>query len=183
MAEHFWLGMALIFIGGIFNGSFPLPMKFTRRWEWENTWLVFALVSVGIMPWVLAGAFVPDLTGVYRGTHHSVLLLLLVFGLLWGTAQTMLGVAIRLAGMAFAFAIMSGVACLSGSLVPILVLNPHDLFRPRGLMLLVSIPILLVGLYLYAKAGWRRDNEQRSVVPSVGDTTKNFAAGLAVSIL
>jgi L-rhamnose-H+ transport protein len=182
MTEHFWLGMTLIFLGGVFNGGFPVPMRFTRRWEWENTWLVFALVSVGIMPWVLAAAFVPHLAGVYQGAHRDALLLPLIFGLLWGTAQATFGVAIRLAGMAFAFAVVSGLGCLSGSLVPILVLHPGDLFHPRGLMLLVGMPILLLGLFLYAKAGQRRENEQRSASSSAGEASGKFVAGLAVCI-
>ena len=32
MSDHFWLGMAVIFISGALNGSFPLPMKYTRQW-------------------------------------------------------------------------------------------------------------------------------------------------------
>ena len=37
MSGHFWLGMAIIFVSGVLNGSFPAPMKYSRRWRWENT--------------------------------------------------------------------------------------------------------------------------------------------------
>ena len=35
MAESFWLGMAIVFMSGTINGSFPLPMKCSRQWAWE----------------------------------------------------------------------------------------------------------------------------------------------------
>ena len=53
--------MAIIFLSGAFNGSFAFPMKRARSWAWENTWLVFALVALLILPWLLAAGFVPHL--------------------------------------------------------------------------------------------------------------------------
>ncbi len=37
------LGLGLLVLAGGMNGSFTLPMKFTQRWAWENTWLVHGL--------------------------------------------------------------------------------------------------------------------------------------------
>ena len=33
------IGILLLILAGAMNGSFTLPMKFTRKWAWENTWL------------------------------------------------------------------------------------------------------------------------------------------------
>ena len=74
MSDHFWLGMAVIFISGALNGSFPLPMKYTRQWKWENTWLVFAAAALLIIPCLLAAGFVPHLADVYRGVSSRALL-------------------------------------------------------------------------------------------------------------
>jgi len=30
-------------VAGVLNASFALPMKFTRRWAWENTWAVWSV--------------------------------------------------------------------------------------------------------------------------------------------
>ena len=59
MTEHFWLGAAIIFLGGAMNGSFALPMKYAKAWRWENTWLIYAVVALLISPWALACGFVP----------------------------------------------------------------------------------------------------------------------------
>jgi L-rhamnose-H+ transport protein len=155
-------------------------MKYIRGWEWENSWLAFMLVSAGVMPPLLAVVFVPHLHAVYHTVDNRTLLIMALCGLSWGVAQLMLGVAIKLTGMAFAFAVMSGVGCLSGGLLPILLLNPQDLFRPRGLALMGGMPILLLGLILYAKAGRRREIEQKTAVPN---SEGHLGAGLIVSVL
>jgi len=59
MTEHFWLGMTVAFFAGIFNGSFALPMKYSRGWRWENTWGFFTLVSTVFIPLLLVSLFVP----------------------------------------------------------------------------------------------------------------------------
>lgn len=181
MTEHFWLGMAIIFVSGAFNGSFPLPMKYTRRWRWENIWLVFASVALLLLPWSLAVGLVPGLAEVYRGVSVRALLYPLVFGFLWGIAQVTFGLGISAVGMALAVAVVAGLSCLFGSLVPLLVLNPGDLFRPRGILLLISMPILFVGLVLCASAGRRREKEQ-SASESPAGSTVSFIAGLAICV-
>lgn len=178
MTEQFWLGMAIIFLSGSLNGSFALPMKYAR-WRWENTWLVFALVALLILPWTLAGGFVPELAAVYRSVPARALLLPLVFGFLWGIAQVTFGLGIKAVGMALAFAVVAGLSCLSGSLIPLLVLNPADLFHPRGVLLLISMPILFLGLIFYGVAGRRREKEQTA---SNASTAGSFVTGLAICI-
>jgi L-rhamnose-H+ transport protein len=181
MNEHFWLGMGIIFISGALNGAFPLPLKYTRQWKWENTWLAFTAAALLVIPWLLAAGFVPHLQDVYRGVPGRALLAPLIFGFLWGIAQVTFGLGISAVGMALAFAVVAGLSCLSGSLVPLLVLDPADLFRPRGILLLISMPVLFGGLALYGIAGRRREKEQTPVA-AVGAAGMSFMAGLAICI-
>ena len=182
MSDHFWLGMAVIFISGALNGSFPLPMKYTRQWKWENTWLAFTAAALLVIPLLLAVGFVPHLLDVYRGLPGRAFLAPLIFGFLWGIAQVTFGLGISAVGMALAFAVVAGLCCLSGSLVPLLVLSPADLFRPRGILLLISMPILFAGLTLYGMAGRRREGEQTPVASAAGAAGMSFTAGLAICI-
>jgi L-rhamnose-H+ transport protein len=182
MSDHFWLGMAVIFISGALNGAFALPMKFTRQWKWENTWLVFAASALLVIPWLLAAGFVPHLAEVYRGVSTRALLAPLIFGFLWGIAQVTFGLGISAVGMALAFAVVAGLSCLSGALVPLLVLDPADLLRPRGVLLLISMPILFAGLVLYGMAGRRREKEQTPAGARPGAAAMTFMTGLAICI-
>jgi L-rhamnose-H+ transport protein len=182
MIERFWLGMAIIFISGIFNGSFALPMKYARNWKWENTWFVYSAVGILLLPWVMAFGFVPHLTEVYGGVSTRVLVLAVTFGLLWGIAQVTYGLSLKAVGLAVAVSVVSGLACLSGALVPLLVLSPADLFRARGVLLLCSMPILFVGLVFYSLASRNREKEQRRESPAQVSSDGNFKAGLALCI-
>jgi L-rhamnose-H+ transport protein len=182
MNDHFWLGMVFTFIGGSLNGTFSLPMKYTRQWKWENTWLVYSAAALLIMPWLLAASFVPHLMGVYRGVPSRAILAPLTFGFLWGIAMVTFGLGISAVGMALAFAVVSGLSCLSGTLVPLLVLNPADLLRPRGILLLIGMPILFAGLVLYGVAGRRREKEQSAGGSTSSAGGMTFMTGLAICI-
>jgi L-rhamnose-H+ transport protein len=182
MNNHFWFGMAVILVGGALNGGFALPMKHSRTWKWENLWLVFSVVGIFMVPWVLAFGLVPGLMQVYAGVTPRALLLPVGFGLLWGFAQVTFGLSLRMVGVALTMAVVSGLASLSGSLVPLLVFHPEDLFRPRGLLLLLSIPFLIVGLIFYAFAGRRREKEQADPNARTLSPKSSFATGMALCI-
>jgi L-rhamnose-H+ transport protein len=182
MGNHLWFGMTVILISGTMNAAFALPMKHFRSWKWENLWLAYSAVGLVIVPWALAIGLVPRLTQVYAGVSPRALLLPLVFGLLWGFAQVTFGICLRMVGVALTFAVVSGLASLSGSLVPLLVFHPEDIFRPRGLLLLLSIPFLLIGLTFYAFAGRRREKEQAVPNAESAPPPSSFAKGMALCI-
>jgi len=182
MNNHFWFGMTVILISGAMNAAFALPMKRSRSWRWENLWLVFSVVGILVVPWALAFGLVPGLTQVYAGVSPRALLLPMMFGLLWGFAQVTFGVSLRMVGVALTFAVVSGLASLSGSLVPLLAFHPEDIFRPRGLLLLLSIPFLIVGLAFYALAGRGREKEQAAANAESAPPKGSFATGMALCI-
>jgi L-rhamnose-H+ transport protein len=182
MAEKFWLGMAIIFVSGILNGSFALPLKYTKRWKWENTWAVFSVVGILFLPWFMAFRFVPHLAEVYRSVPPRVIIWAVLFGLLWGISQVTYGLSLVAVGMAVAVSVVSGLVCASGALVPLLVMNPSALFHTRGIFLLCSLPILLFGLGIYAVAGRSREKEQTPRNAGGVLPVKNFKAGLALCI-
>jgi L-rhamnose-H+ transport protein len=182
MNNHFWFGMAVILVSGAMNGGFATPMKFFRSWKWENLWLVFSIIGIFFIPWTLALGLVPGLMQVYAHVAPRALFLPFVFGLLWGFAQVTFGLSFRIVGVALSFAVVSGLASLSGSLVPLLAFHPEELFRPRGLMLLLSIPLLIVGLIFYAIAGRRREKEQADTNAGPSTPKSSFATGLALCV-
>jgi len=119
---------------------------------------------------------------VYSGITPRALFLPALFGLFWGFAQVTFGVSLRMVGLALTYAVVSGLASLSGSLVPMLAFHPEELFRPRGLLLLLSIPFLIVGLVFYAIAGRRREKEQADPHAGPSAPKSSFATGLALCI-
>jgi L-rhamnose-H+ transport protein len=182
MSRAFFFGMSIIFVSGLFNGSFAWPMKHARRWNWENLWLFFTFLALFLLPLLLTLALVPHLRDLYTASPFRQLLPALVFGFLWGIAQVTFGIGIAAVGMALAVAVVVGLTGFLGSLIPMLVLHPEELFRPRGIALMISLPILILGLVLYGMAGLRRENEQESQNGQPVERKMSFAAGLAICI-
>lgn len=182
MTKDFLLGIALIFLSGIFNGSFAWPMKYTRRWRWENLWLFFTFLALFVMPLLLTVGSVPQLRELYMGAPAREFLPAIIFGFLWGIAQVTYGLGIAAVGMALAVAVVTGLTGLLGSLIPMVVLNPADLLRPMGISLLAGMPILILGLVLYGMAGLRREEEQKSRKDRSVQRKMSFAAGLAICV-
>src|SRR4029077_14065262 len=93
-------GIGMVTLGGILQGSFGAPMKRMSAWRWENTWLLFALFGLLVLPWMIDFATVPNVANVYAGTAPSTLIKVFLFGLLWGVGSTLFGLAINRVGMA-----------------------------------------------------------------------------------
>lgn len=164
-------------LGGILIASFPFPMKFSRAWKWENTWLVYATFALLLIPVALAIWALPHLFAFYSGLHLWVLLPPLLFGLGWGIAQVTFGLAIAQVGMAMAFAVVIGLSALLGSLIPLAVFHPEALTGRPGVVFLLSAIILIWGIVLYAHAGRERDRSSPQFVSS-----GSFRKGLLLCI-
>ena len=141
--------MLIVFAAGVLNGSFTLPMMYSRTWNWENIGSVYSLAALFVFRRALATVFVPKLSQVYRDLKWDAVLYPVLSGFLSGFAQTTFGLSTSAVGMAIAFAIVCGLVCVTGSLVSILAFDPADLFQPLGLKMLLSLPVLLLGLVFY----------------------------------
>jgi len=151
------LGLLLLFVAGAMNGSFTLPMKFTRKWAWENTWLMWTIFTLGIFPVALASVTVPALGQVYARTGAGPALLAASFGAGWGISQVFLGLAVEGIGMALSFSVILGLSAAVGSLVPLIRLHPDDILQKGGLTVLCGVALVLIGVGIAALAGRRRE--------------------------
>src|SRR5215470_17348234 len=118
------IGLLLTLMAGTMGGSFALPMRYMKKWAWENIWTVWSLVALILIPWLLALATVPHLTSVYRAAGAKALLLPSVFGLMWGVSSFFFGLGVDLAGMSLIFAMVNGLSSAIGSGVPMVIQHP-----------------------------------------------------------
>src|SRR5487761_2044449 len=123
MTAAVWTGLLLTLVAGVLPGNCMLPMKWAKRWPWENTWLVFSIVSLVILPWALALTLVKDVFAVYAALPLQAYVAPLVFGAGWGIAQVLFGLSISRLGLALGYAIIVGLGALLGTLVPLFVKN------------------------------------------------------------
>jgi hypothetical protein len=113
----FWILMTAL--AGVCTGSFGLPMKLNKRWKWENTWGVYAIWVLLIVPWVIAFLTVPNLFGSYSRAGTRILFLVLLFGSCWGVGQIAFGKGLDYLGIGMGFSLQIGLIIVVGSLLPL----------------------------------------------------------------
>lgn len=159
MSGKFVVGLLCGILAGLVNGVFLLPMRYTRKWAWENTWLAFTLFSTGVFPCLAAIIAVPHVFSMLRQSPINFLLPGLIAGLIWGTGQVMYGLGVGILGVAVGSAVISTTSTISGVLGPIIVYAPGRVFSSGSLILLLALLLIVAGIYQYGKAGRRKEKE------------------------
>src|SRR5204863_9625782 len=103
------VGLTAVLLGGVLQGSVLLPMKFARKWQWENSWAGFSTVAYLLAPWFLAFLLVSHFPAMLLEIPMRVLATTLVFGVGWGVGALTMGVGFRYLGMAVTYAIVLGI--------------------------------------------------------------------------
>ncbi len=147
------LGLLLIIIGGIMEGIFSLPLKYTPNWRWENIWGAGSLMALLLVPWPLALLTVPDLGAVYSQSSTGAMLLALIFGAGWGLGGIFFGLGLAAVGLSLGLSLIMGLIAVGGSIIPLLMQHPGQLTATPGLVLIGGITMMVVGLAVIAKAG------------------------------
>ncbi len=178
--ENFGAGLIAMLVSGFFNAAFPLPLKYAKKWKWENTWLLFSILTFWVLPLAVAHFFNPDLCGIFANTPLSTFAPAAIFGFIWGIAQVTFGLSFPLVGMAMSFAIVVGLCGVLGSFIPMAVFHRDQLFGVRGAALLVSTLILIVGLRLYTQAA--RQREADSNPAGKPEDRSNYRLGLFLCV-
>jgi L-rhamnose-H+ transport protein len=174
------LGAGIVVLAGILQGLFAVPMKFARRWNHENIWLIFALTGLVIFPWLLTSLTVPDFLDVYSATSTRTIVKIAGFGLFWGIGATFTGIGLNMLGIGLGLAIILGLSASVGSLVPLLFLHPEKLGTSEGRLYVGGTAVMLAGIALVSRAGALRD--KRPVSSSSPSGKGSFGLGLLVAV-
>jgi L-rhamnose-H+ transport protein len=174
------VAIGLVLLGGFLQGSFALPMKRMGRWRWENTWLVYSMAGMLLLPWIMVFTTVPRFTEVLAEARGFTIMEVVIFGFCWGVGSTLFGLGITRVGMALTFAIVLGITASLGSLLPLVVLHPEQLFTRQGYALIFGLIIVILGIMVCSLAGHRRERELLSQSAQRGGA--EFWLGLVICI-
>lgn len=174
-------GVLLALIAGILNGSFAAPTKYATRWKWENVWAIWAIVAFLVVPWSLAIMTVPHLFSVYQSVDARTLWSVIVFGAGYGIAAICFGLGVETIGIALNFAIALGISTALGSLVPLVVLHPEQIFTGKSLTIEAGVGVVLLGIATCAVAGRAKEQQLRGGTSS--PDRARFKAGLGFAII
>lgn len=168
-------GLIWAVLAGIMLGLYALPEKYTKGFEFENTWGMMFTINMFIVP-VLAGfALITGFTGVLSAIPTDILLKMGIASILWGIGVMMWGKAINHIGLSLGFSIFIGTVILVGSLLPFLVdgLPATNQF----MTIMVGIVIVLIGVIANGKAGMQRQQDEGKE-----DNTQQGSMGTGIGI-
>lgn len=177
MSDDLLIGLAVVLLAGLFQGSFMLPSKWMSGWAWENYWLIFAAAAYLACPWALALATIPDLLDVYRGAPIGAVVWVVLFGIGWGIGAVTFGLGVDAIGLSLGFAVILGVAATSGTLIPLLVNPPSNFSGSQGVVTAASLVVMLLGVAVCSFAGrWKEEGASAT-------RRLSYRLGLATCIL
>jgi L-rhamnose-H+ transport protein len=149
-----WTGLWLVLAGGFCQGTFMLPMKWTRNWNFENTWLVFATSAYVIFPWIIVFVTAPQFAKVFAATSAGTLVEVGLFGAGWAASAVSFGVGIDAIGLSLGFAIIYGLAAFGGAIIPLL--TTPGISSSRVMLTTASLVIMVIGVAVCSFAGrWK----------------------------
>jgi len=178
-------GIFVILAASLFNANFTLPMKYTRNWDWEHSWGMWAFWACLVLPVMLACLSVPDLLATYQGVPAAKLLLVFGASFIWGLSAIAFGLGVAMTGIAVGFSVIMGLVITTGTLVPLITMHPETILTPTGLCVVAGLVAIVFGIILCGKAGREKERYLSDNTKSDNKTAKAslFKKGIIMCIL
>ncbi len=178
----------LVLIAAAMNAAYALPMKATKKWQWEHTWFAFSFLGVAVVPTIIALLTVPRLWSTYSSISSGTLAAMALFGSGWGVSLVFFGLALKKLGLAITFAISLGTSAAVGALTPLISQHYDQMVSKQGLLILLGIAVIVLGVALCGLAGHRREaskQAQSTAAPQgfLGGFLLAFVSGILGSML
>ena len=190
------VGILWALIGGLMLGLYALPGKFTKDFKEENTWGLFFMLTMFVVP-IIATFVMMDGVGDIYGSEEirNALPVMVVSSVLWGIGVMMWGKAIHHIGMSLGFSLFIGTVIFIGSILPI-VIDVSKNGLSEGLpptttlvLILVGIAVVLLGIVFNGKAGLIREEDESSQKTDGEEKGENegpkksMGAGIAIAVV
>src|ERR1700719_1819186 len=173
-------GVSLVMVAGLMSGSCMLPSKFVRTWKWENVWLVFSVVSLVMLPWILAVTFVDRLLETYQSLSWHQLAVPMLLGAGWGVAQILFGVSVKRLGLGIAYAIIVGLGAVLGTLVPLFAQQRATTKEHAIQLIICGVAVMVLGISLVA---WGGQIKERATDVSQSASHRAYPAAILLAVL
>jgi len=176
-----WAGVVA---AGLLNGSFAVPLKTARTWKFEHIWTVHSLLAMLVFPWAVVVFAVPNRGAALEAVPRSGWLGLVGWGVLFGIASLLYGVAVDLLGIALGFAIQLGLSIVLGALLPLVWSGQLSARTRSDAFFLGGLAVMVAGVALCARAGGTGSAEP-GILREVGAAAgaARFRKGLVIAIV
>lgn len=167
-------------IAGFMSGCCMLPAKFVRYWKWENVWLVFSLLSLVVIPWLLAIVFVARLFDTYRALSAHQIAVPMLLGAGWGIAQILFGISVKRLGLGIAYAIIVGLGAILGTVVPFFVQQRGFAKEHTVQLIICGVLIMAIGIALTT---WGGQINERATVLARHPVHRSYPLAIFLAVL
>lgn len=174
-------GVLLAICAGLMLGLYALPEKFTKDFKYENTWSLFFLLTMFVVP-IAASVLLIDGFGTIFGNMPMELWIKMgLTSFLWGIGVMMWSKAINHIGLSLGFSIFIGTIILVGSLLPFI----EDGLPATNVLtyILVGILIVLVGVILNGRAGILREDAALENATKDSPKKGSMLTGIFIAII
>jgi hypothetical protein len=171
------LGIFLCMLGGIGVGVFLLPLKFSKSWKWENSWLVGASFMYLVLPLIEAKIFVPGFLNIFRAANPRDIGMIYVFGLVQGTGALAFTYGTTLMGLSLGYSLMISLIATTGVLVPLVIGHPEQIRTTGGVTLMIGVATLILGVCFSGRAGRLREQAAGSQAKM-----RNFGVAILITL-
>ncbi|MEM9327438.1 MAG: L-rhamnose/proton symporter RhaT [Bacteroidota bacterium] len=142
---------------GLMLGVYALPEKYTKGFQFENTWGLFFVLTMFIVPIIASFVLIDGFSAVLASVPQGVLVKMAIASFLWGTGVMMWGKAINHIGLSLGFSLFIGTVILVGSLLPFFVEGLPN--TNTFLVIMAGILVVLLGVIANGKAGLIREKD------------------------
>ncbi|WPR73142.1 L-rhamnose/proton symporter RhaT [Flavobacterium sp. NG2] len=148
-------GILLAIFAGLMLGLYALPEKFTKDFKYENTWSLFFLLTMFVVPIIASITLINGFSTIFSDMPTDILIKMGLASFLWGIGVMMWSKAINYIGLSLGFSLFIGTVILVGSLLPFIVegLPPTN----KLTLILTGLFIVLIGIFANGKAGYIRE--------------------------
>lgn len=173
-------GVFFALLAGIMLGLYALPEKYTKEFKYENTWGMFFILTMFVVPIIATYVLLGGLQ-VFGMVDSSIILKMSIASFLWGTGVMMWGKAINHIGLSLGFSLFIGTVILIGSLLPFFVngLPPMNVFA----VIMLGILVVLAGVVMNGKAGLAREADEKAAGKEVDETKGSMVTGIIIAVV
>jgi len=176
-------GVFWALLAGLMLGLYALPGKYTKDFQFENTWGLFFLLTMFAVPIIATFALMTGIAEAYAQVPTGTMVVIVGSSFLWGCGVMMWGKAIDHIGLSLGFSLFIGTVILIGSILPFFV----DGLPPANALttILSGIAVVLVGVIANGKAGLLREKDEaanKSADEPDADTKGSMTVGILIAV-
>ena len=176
------IGILWAIIAGLMLGLYALPNKFTRDFDEENTWGLFFMLTMFLVPIVATLVVMKGMGAVFADPAvRAVLPPMVLSSVLWGIGVMMWGKAIHHIGVSLGFSIFIGTVILVGSLLPFVVEGLPA--TNAAVAIFIGLTFVLVGVFSNGRAGMAREAAEKASGKAPDAGHKSMSAGITIAVV